>query len=88
MRGYPEVCGPLLLLSPCPAVPGHARVCCRAHQLRPCRQKSSVLGHGPIGLMGGGKALLGGSWHCAFGGVPLARILGLKPLPLSFASMR
>lgn len=56
--------------------------------IRPCPQKSSVLGHGSVELMGGGEALLGGSWHWAFGGVPLARILGLKPLPLSFASMR
>lgn len=56
--------------------------------VRPCPQKSSVLGHGPVGLMGGGEALLGGSWHWAFGGVPLARILGLKPPPLSFVSMR
>lgn len=62
--------------------------CCS--RARPCVLSSEVLcaGHGSVGLTGGGEALLGGSWHWAFGGVPMARILGLKPLPLSFASMR
>lgn len=71
----------------CPAVPG-TRVCTVIPMDKAVSSKASVLGHGPVVLMGGGKALLGGSWHWAFGGCALARILGRKPLRLSFASMR
>lgn len=63
-------CCLLLKVSPCCAVSGHNRVSCHTHGKAVSSKGPCAFAHGSSVLMGGGKALLGGSCHWAFGVFP------------------